>query len=377
MKKHLAGLLLTLFLFSFAGCGANQADPPPVSAPGMAEESVTETAEEAVTEITNNLEITPSEPEVTLPVTPAENPSEEALPPASPEDAEPELPTEDVTASTEAEPVPQPEQESEQEQKTDSAEVPAPETESAETAPPVEAPSQKLPVLMYHHVVPDGTACNDMTVTVSKLAGDLQWLKDHGYETVLPRQLISGEALPEKPVLITFDDGYRSNYDLAYPLFRQYQAKAVISIMVYMQDHNISSFMSWEMCREMADSGLVEIGSHTYQLHNLGERNGNFTPGGINGIQRDPNESDEEFQVRVLGDLQLSHDLIEANLGRDLTFFAYPFGIREPDAEALIQELFPVTVVTTKGTADLSAGTKHLTRWTVTMNTDLASILPS
>ena len=374
MKKHLAGLLLTLFLFSFAGCGANRADPPPVSIP--------ETAEESVTEITNNSENTPTEPEVTLPATPAEQPSKEAvteaefppeetIDPVSSAETEPEIPAEDVTASPEAESAPQPEQDSA------SVEVTTPETEVVETASPAEAPSQKLPVLMYHHVVPDGTACNDMTVTVSKLAGDLQWLKDHGYETVLPQQLISGEALPEKAVLITFDDGYRSNYDLAYPLFQQYQAKAVISIMVYMQDHNISSFMSWEMCREMADSGLVEIGSHTYQLHNLGERNGNFTPGGINGIQRDPSESNEAFQARVLDDLQLSHDLIETNLGRDVTFFAYPFGIRESDADVLIDELFPVTVVTTKGTADLTGGTKNLTRWTVTMNTKLASILPS
>jgi biofilm PGA synthesis lipoprotein PgaB len=265
----------------------------------------------------------------------------------------------------------------------DDTAAPVPETDAspADTPEAIESPtesaSQKLPVLMYHHVVPDGSSCNDMTVTVSKLAKDFQWLKDHGYEAILPQQLISGEALPEKPILITFDDGYRSNYDLAFPLFREYGMKAVISIMVYMQDHSISSFMSWEMCREMADSGLVEIGSHTYRLHNLDDRNGNFTPGGVNGIQRDPNESDEEFQARVLGDLQLSHDLIEANLGCDLTFFAYPFGIREPDAEALIQELFPVTVVTAKGTADLSAGTKYLTRWTVTINTDLASILPS
>ena len=374
MKKHLAGLLLTLFLFSFAGCGANRADPPPVSIP--------ETAEESVTEITNNSENTPTEPEVTLPATPVEQPSKEAvteaesppeetIDPVSSAETEPEVPAKDTAVPPEAESVPQPEQDSA------SVEVTTPETEPVETESPVESPSLKLPVLMYHHVVSDGTACNDMTVTVSKLAGDLQWLKDHGYETVLPQQLISGEALPEKPVLITFDDGYRSNYDLAYPLFQQYQAKAVISIMVYMQDHNISSFMSWEMCREMADSGLVEIGSHTYQLHNLGERNGNFTPGGINGIQRDPSESNEDFQARVLDDLQLSHDLIETNLGRDVTFFAYPFGIRESDADVLIDELFPVTVVTAKGTADLTGGTKNLTRWTVTMNTKLASILPS
>lgn len=256
--------------------------------------------------------------------------------------------------------------------------------ETVEELPPEEASPEEihplpatLPILMYHHVVPDGTTCNDMTVTESKLASDLQWLNDHGYETILPRQLISGKPLPAKPILITFDDGYRSNYELAYPLFQKYNAKAVISIMVYMQDFSASTFLTWNMCREMISSGLVEIGSHTYLLHNLDERNGNFTPGGINGIQRKAGESDADFKLRVLDDLQLSYDLIEQQLGQNPIFFAYPFGVREKDAENFINALFPVTVVTQKGMADLSAGTQNLNRWTVSMRTNLSSILPS
>ena len=72
-----------------------------------------------------------------------------------------------------------------------------------------------LPVRMYHHVVHDWQECNEMTVTEGRLERDLQWLAESGYESVLPRELAAGEPLPEKPVLITFDDGYRSNYDLA------------------------------------------------------------------------------------------------------------------------------------------------------------------
>ena len=135
---------------------------------------------------------------------------------------------------------------------------------------------RKLPVLMYHHVVEDGQECNDMTVTVSRLREDLQWLRDSGYTTVLPRELAAGEPLPEKPVLITFDDGYRSNYNLAFPIFQEFEAKMIISVMVYMQDNAASDFITWAMCREMIDSGLIEIGSHTYLLHNLDERGGSF-----------------------------------------------------------------------------------------------------
>lgn len=234
---------------------------------------------------------------------------------------------------------------------------------------------RKLPVLMYHHVVEDGQECNDMTVTVSRLREDLQWLRDNGYTTVLPRELAAGEPLPDKPVLITFDDGYRSNYNLAFPLFQEFEAKAVISVMVYMPDNAASDFITWPMCREMMDSGLVEIGSHTYFLHNLGERGGTYDPEGTNGVQREPGETDEEFQTRVLDDIQLSYDLIAEKLETPPTFFAYPFGLTEPDADVLVRELFPVTAVTLPRTADLSDGLYNLPRYTVTMNKSLDSIL--
>lgn len=74
-----------------------------------------------------------------------------------------------------------------------------------------------LPVLMYHHIVEDGEPCNDMTITVSRMEQDLRWLTEHGYHTVLPRELAGGEPLPEKPLLITFDDGYRSQLRAALP----------------------------------------------------------------------------------------------------------------------------------------------------------------
>lgn len=234
---------------------------------------------------------------------------------------------------------------------------------------------EKLPVLMYHHVVEDGQECNDMTVTVSRLREDLQWLKDNGYTTILPRELAAGDPLPSKPVLVTFDDGYRSNYDLAFPLFQEFEAKAVISIMVFMQDHGVTSFLSWDMCREMSETGLVEIGSHAYALHNLDDRGGNFTPDGVNGVQRKPEETDEDFKSRVLDDIQKSYDLIEENVGAAPAFFAYPFGLTEPDADGLIRDLFPVTAVTLTGTAELSDGLYGLHRYTVTMDRTLKSIL--
>ena len=235
----------------------------------------------------------------------------------------------------------------------------------------------KLPVLMYHHVVCDGEACNDMTVTVGRLEEDLRWLAENGYHTVLPRELAAAQPLPEKPVLITFDDGYRSNYDLAFPLLQKYRAKASIAIMVYMQDYPGGNFLTWDMCREMTGSGLVEIGSHGYVIHNLDSRMGNFVAGQANGVQRKQGESDIDFQCRVLEDLRCSHERITVELGVPPTYFAYPFGKTDPDADAFLKTLFPVTVVTGPGkrAANLSAGLQQLPRFTVTMEKTPAELL--
>ena len=234
---------------------------------------------------------------------------------------------------------------------------------------------QPLPILMYHQIVADGEETNSMIMEVGRLRQDFQWLADNGYHPVLPSELLS-EELPPKPVLITFDDGYRSSYELLYPLLQEFGFKAVVSIMVRMQDVGADEFLTWDMCREMEESGLVEIGSHAYRLHNLDGRGGLLTKDGVNGVQRDPTESDEAFEARVLGDIQTSYDLIEVNLGHPPLFFAYPFGIRVPDAEAFIDGLFPITVITKPAdtvfrTADLANGLHNLPRFNITMTKSL------
>lgn len=246
--------------------------------------------------------------------------------------------------------------------------IPAPELESAPEPEPAPVPANtKLYVLMYHHFVPDGQGCNTWTLTDTRFQEDLQWLAEHGYTTVLPSQLVNWEPLPEKAVMLTFDDGYRSNYQLAYPLLQAYQAKAVISIIVqYIQEEN-SDFLTWDMCREMAQSGLVEIGSHTYACHD----------GAENGIRRLEGESQEDYAARVLPDLQTSIDLIQEHLGESPQLFAYPNGVKEPWAADFIQDHFAVTLTTRHGCADLSKGLYSLKRCNVSMEVPLSEILPS
>ena len=197
---------------------------------------------------------------------------------------------------------------------------------------------EPLPVLMYHHMVPDGQDCNDMTVTPGKFRSDLETVLAMGYTPVLPRELAAGDALPEKPILITFDDGYRSNYDLVYPILQEYGVKACISIIVLMPDLPTDNFCTWQQLREMTASGLVEIGSHSYRLHNLGGDKGNYEKDGTNGVERRPGETDADFQTRVLDDIQRSHDRIAEELG-SVTCFAYPFGAISDGTQTMLKTM--------------------------------------
>ena len=113
---------------------------------------------------------------------------------------------------------------------------------------------QALPILMYHDVVEDGQPCNTWTVTAGRFRQDLKWLRDHGYTCVLPRDLVKGHLPKGKAVLITFDDGYESNYRLAFPILKEYGDKAVISLITKYVDDGVPGFLTWDMCR--GDGGV-------------------------------------------------------------------------------------------------------------------------
>ena len=243
-------------------------------------------------------------------------------------------------------------------------EEPAPSQEPEPAAPPS---NHTLHVLMYHSVVEgDGSGCNDWMTTTQHLREDLQWLKDHGYTTLLPSELAAGTPLPERAVLITFDDGYADNYRLAYPILQEFQAKAVISMIVRRTAEGKPDFLTWDMCREMAASGLVEFGSHTYDLHAESPR----------GIQRLAGESREGYEARVFADIGESVRLIEENVGQKVCFFAYPHGQTESWASDYLREHFALSVTTRHGAASISKGLYDLPRYNINTKQPASKFLP-
>ena len=242
-----------------------------------------------------------------------------------------------------------------------------------------------IPILMYHHITEDASACNSITITRERLREDLTYLKEHGYTALLPADLLrihAGEQpMPERPVCITFDDGYESNYTLAYPLLRETGMRAVISVIAgnLLQDgaerHGSAPPLTWGECREMYESGLVDIGLHTYALHN-NDTGGAPHPDGHDGIQRLKGETHAEYDARVGGDLHRGVSLIEERVGNDCVYFSFPFGAGDPWFGALqSREGLLVTTTTVQRTASVACRTDELPRWRITMERSVASLL--
>ncbi len=211
----------------------------------------------------------------------------------------------------------------------------------------VEAAAQEpigLPVLMYHSINSREKKAGDYVITPEALRSDLLWLKEEGYQTVVVQDLIdyveTGAPLPEKPVMITFDDGYYNNYLNAFPILQELQMKAVISIIIsetdkYSQlDENRENYshLTWEQVNEMMDSGLIEFQSHSYSLHkNRGS--------GRKGIGKKRGESTEEYQQAIREDVEKGQQRFVEMTGYAPTAFTYPFGAVSEDSYPVLEEL--------------------------------------
>ena len=215
---------------------------------------------------------------------------------------------------------------------------------------------EPLPVLMYHHMVPDGQDCNDMTVTPGKFRADLETVLAMGYTPVLPRELAAGDALPEKPILITFDDGYRSNYDLVYPILREYGMQATIFAIgvsvgkdTYKDtDHAMTPHFGVDEAREMVASGLISIQSHTYDMHQWPP----YETGSAvrENILQLPGESEEAYVQALTEDFTRSRTLLEDASGQPVDVLAYPAGQYSTLAQVTLQSLgVHVTLSTNPG----------------------------
>lgn len=222
-----------------------------------------------------------------------------------------------------------------------SAYVCSAQTQSSSSSVPVIADHRstiRLPILMYHGITDVSASVDEYTILADTLEDDLKWLGDNGYTSISVRQLTDyvekGSALPEKPVLITFDDGYYNNYSLAVPLLKKYHVKAVISVIGAKADissgdmyRNLSnSSLSWGEIALLASSKNIEIGCHTYDLHDVSK--------GRNGADKKPGESQQAYEAVLKSDLLSMQDMLYNVTGSKALLFAWPYGACPKDGSA-------------------------------------------
>ena len=202
-----------------------------------------------------------------------------------------------------------------------------------------------VPVLMYHEFVTQqdldsGIAFDEYAIYYHEFEHDLQWLKENGYTTITARELsqyLNGQGeMPEKPVLLTIDDGKLGVYKNAYPLLQKYDMKAVLAVIgteiqaaseeTELRAESPAPYCTWTEIAEMSASGHVEIASHTYGFH-IYQHNGRKGA--------DIGEADDisDFKMDAFKDFQtLQTHLKNADIPTATTL-AYPYSARSVTAD--------------------------------------------
>lgn len=215
-------------------------------------------------------------------------------------------------------------------------------------------------VLCYHDVREDVRVRPDpYAVDTAQLVAQFAWMKENGVQVIGMDDVIAAregrKPLPEKAVMLTFDDGYRSVYTRVYPLLKLFNYPAVVALSGSWLDAPAGKsveydgkqvpreeFLSWEEIREMTASGLVEIASHSYDLHRglAGNPQGNAFPAAVAlRFQDGTYESAAAQRRRVKADLARNSALIKANTGRAPRIMVWPYGRDSGEAVAVAREL--------------------------------------
>ena len=216
-----------------------------------------------------------------------------------------------------------------------------------------------LPVIMYHHILKDTQKSGPYIITPDEFEKDLKFIKNAGYTTVSVENLIDytekGIPLPEKPILITFDDGHLSYLEYAVPLLEKYNMCAVVSVVgSYTNDFTehpdrcVSyAYLSWDDIATLSKSTHTEIGNHTYDMH----KNTN----GRQGCKKLKSESKEQHRKIFTEDTQKMQDLLKTYTKKDTLCFTYPFGYMCEETEEIIKELgFKMSLSCREGVNKLS-----------------------
>lgn len=228
----------------------------------------------------------------------------------------------------------------------------------------VAAYTKNLPVLMYHHIAEE--ANTDTIITPALFKEHMDAIRQNGYEAVSLKQIydyvLKGAELPEKPVLITFDDGYSSNYEVAYPILKENNMKAAVFMIgsstgkdtYKATDYKIYPHFTEEEAELMHESGIIELASHTFDMH----QSRLYEEGAAReSVLRFEDESEESYIKALSDDYNKSKAQLEGITGRENYALAYPLGKWDTLSQAVLTGLgVEITLSTEPGMNTLVKG---------------------
>jgi len=220
-------------------------------------------------------------------------------------------------------------------------------------------PSEQAVLILMYHDIRENPVEEDNPWAISQdvFRRQMQTLRDEGYTVVTFDDLIAfvdgGRRLPERPVVITFDDGYGSNLELAAPILAEFGMSATISVIgeargqsTYRDtDHPRIPHFYLEEARPWVERGVIQIQHHSYDMHMWEpfETPETYRSG---ALQR-PDETEEEYRAAFRQDFETLRIKIEDILGTAVTVYTYPGGLYNEITEEMLRDLGVRVTLTT------------------------------
>ncbi len=204
----------------------------------------------------------------------------------------------------------------------------------------LETESVSVPIIMYHSI--HDSRQGDYIVSCQTVESDLKYLSQNGYTAVFVEDVVNyvhgKSSLPEKPVIITADDGFYNNIANLLPLLEKYDMKATVSVVGYYTEVLASddphvpeySYMTWEDIKAACKTGRFEFGNHTYNMHSENQRL---------GCSKLSWETEEEYSQSFTEDVGLLQSLMKINTGITPAVFTYPYGFISEESVPLLKKM--------------------------------------
>ena len=254
-------------------------------------------------------------------------------------------------------------------------------------------------VLAYHSVVDESAAENQkqyfpQTISAQMLIKHFNWLKENGYNVISWQQVIDAEngkgTLPDNAVLLSFDDGYETMYNVVFPLLKAYNYPAVFAPVTGWLDTpenqkiayadkmlDRSVFATWAQVKEMEQSGLVEVASHTHNLHN--GINANPSGGQLPAViapeyKNGKYETEEAYKNRLKSDFAHTVQTLVNHIGKKPRVMVWPYGQFNDVAVQIARQAGMPHYFSLGEKIVNKVGDKHIGRLLLNAETDLNTV---